>query len=768
MEEGLLLIRDLAVVLLFAAGAGVLFRKFGLSTVVAYLAAGMVVGPNTPPFSLVHDTERIHTLSELGLVFLMFFVGMELSLRRVRQLGVPLLLMTAGTAGAVFWFSQGLAKALGWHGDSGLYLAGMLMVSSSAIITKTLGESGATHERFARRALGMMVLEDIVAVVMLALLATKGAAAHGGEGAPGAAPEEFDLGRMLVLMGGFVAIMVVAGILVVPTFLRRVAKVADVDLRVAAVAGVLLGIAYLAASAGYSVALGSFLLGMVVAETNYRERIEKGFTGVKAMFVVVFFVSVGMMVNLRDVVHHWPLVLLLALFSIAVRAAAATLSQLVTGLPLSSAVRTALVVTPIGEFSYIIAQLGVGAGALPSYFFSVAAGASVISAFLAPFLLGSSERIAAAAERVQPRFLARLQEGYRAALDRAGARLDRSPLWVLTRGRLAQVVLELLLFTGILGFAPMLRRSVGWVVGFVGLGAWMTEVKWVFWPLVLGAALVLGVAIWRNVAALGMIVSQAFFWEKGRKVARVLDLAIQIGSGVVLTALFFGLFPVYVPGGDAGWFAFLAVTAGFLILFRNRLIRWHSRLQFSMTRAFKEEMSRAKLRPGKTMREEDWGVDLVEVTIPEGVPYAGQTLRALGIRKDMGCTVAEIERQGVEIGNPHPDQALYPGDRVLLIGGERQTAAARAFLEKEGKEEAESFRENTLETVLVPEGSPRLGKTLAELRVFTQTGVQILGIRRDGRAFLNPSAREIFKPGDALLVLATPEEGRQFERWLLG
>jgi CPA2 family monovalent cation:H+ antiporter-2 len=168
------------------------------------------------------------------------------------------------------------------------------------------------------------------------------------------------------------------------------------------------------------------------------------------------------------------------------------------------------------------------------------------------------------------------------------------------------------------------------------------------------------------------------------------------------------------------------------------------------------------------MREDDWGVDLVEVTIPEGVPYAGRTLRALGIRSRMGCTVVEIERQGVEIANPHPDQALYPGDRVLLVGGEAETAATRAFLEGMGVADDHSFRENTLETVLVPEGSPHLGKTLAELRIFTQTGVQILGIRRGGRTMLNPAAGEGFEAGDALLILATPEEGADFERWLLG
>ena len=235
-----------------------------------------------------------------------------------------------------------------------------------------------------------------------------------------------------------------------------------------------------------------------------------------------------------------------------------------------------------------------------------------------------------------------------------------------------------------------------------------------------------------------------------------------------MAGIFFGMFPVWVRGGEAEWSALLGLIALFLLLCWKRLVLWHSRLQFSMVRAFREEMSRAKLRPGKTMREEEWGVDLVEVTIPEGVAYAGQTLRQLGIRSHMGCTVVEIERQGVEIANPNPGEALYPGDRVLLLGGEAETLHTRTFLEREGGEGEESFRENTLETVFVPEGSPHLGRTLAELGIFTETGVQIVGIRREGKTMLNPSAQEVFRAGDALLILATPEEGAQFERWLLG
>ena len=237
MDAGLLFIRDLAVVLLVAALVGALFRKMGLSPVVGYLVAGMVVGPYTPPFSLVTDPERVRTLSQLGLVFLMFFVGLGLSLRRIRQLGVPLLLATGITALLVFSFTRILAETLGWGVTPGLFLAAMLMVSSSAIITKTLSEAGLTHEKFAQRAMGITILEDVVAVVMITLLDARVAPDGAGAGVGG-------LGRVLGLLGGFVALLVVVGFLIVPRFLQRLARSADYDLRVASISGMLLGTAF--------------------------------------------------------------------------------------------------------------------------------------------------------------------------------------------------------------------------------------------------------------------------------------------------------------------------------------------------------------------------------------------------------------------------------------------------------------------------------------------------------------------------------------------
>lgn len=756
MDSGLFLIRDLAVVLLCAALVGTLFRRLGLSPVVGYLAAGMIVGPYTPPFSLVTDPDRVRTLSQLGLVFLMFFVGLGLSLRRIRQLGVPLLLATALTAAMVFAFTRMLAGTLGWGVTPGLFLAAMLMVSSSAIITKTLSEAGLSHEKFAQRALGVTILEDVVAVVMITLLAARvapdGDAGSGGLGG---------VGRVLGLLGGFVALLVVVGFLIVPRFLQRLARASDADLKVASLAGLLLGTAFLAAWAGYSVALGAFLLGMVIAETPFRERIERGFGALQSMFSVIFFVSIGMLIDVRQIAAHWALVLGLSVFAIGVRALCATAAHMVTGRVLTGALRTALVVTPIGEFSYIIAQLGVESKAVPEYFYSLAVGVSAVTAFTAPLLLRGSEPLALWLEARQPALWRGTQDAYRGWLAGLAQRRRRSNLWILTRRRIGQVAVELMLLVGVLGFSPMVREALPLSLAREGAKLGATA----YWAGVVAVALGLAVALWRNLAAMGMILAEAVCTDTRSKV--LVEGAVRLLSATGLVVLLILMLPFRVFGL---WSA--AVIAGamilFLLLFWRRLVRWHSHFLSSVNDALRAG-DRKKLSAGRSVDEEEWGVDLVEVVVPEGAFYAGQSLRDLALRSRYGCAVVEVERQGFEIANPHPDLALYPGDKLLLLGDEAAAVRTRAFLEQSGGgagEAAPAFSESTLETVTVPDEGGRLGRSLAELRIFNETGVQVLGLRREGATALNPGADEVLRAGDRLLLLANPEELAAFRSWL--
>ena len=285
---GILLIRDLAVVLLIAGAAAWLCRRLGLSAIVGYLVAGAIIGPHTPPFALVADLDRVQTLAQLGLVFLIFSIGLNLSLSRLKRLGLSVILATA--IGAVLVLNGGrlFGWALGWGVTASLFLAAMLMVSSSAIISKVLDELNLTHERPGQLALGMTVLEDVVAILMLTLLTSL--IQFGGDKPPPLMPTFGALGAFVV----FIALM---SLLIMPKLLARVSRGGLPEIRTLLVGGLLLALAWLAVKVGYSLALGAFVFGAIVGSTRYKADIERSFEGLDQTFGAVFFVAVGMLVD---------------------------------------------------------------------------------------------------------------------------------------------------------------------------------------------------------------------------------------------------------------------------------------------------------------------------------------------------------------------------------------------------------------------------------------------------------------------------------------
>ena len=288
--EAIHFIQDLAVILVVAGVVGWVCQRLGLSTVVGYLVAGLVVGPYTPPFALVTDVPRVDTLAQLGLIFLMFSIGLRLSLSKLQRLGLSLMLAVAVSAGVIYALTRLMGAAVGLNGVESLFLAGMLMVSSSAIISKVLLEVGATHERAGQLAMGVVVLEDVVAVMMLTLL---NSIVQFGSAAGGTVK----VGETLGLLGAFVVLAGVVGLLLVPWLLRRMSISADDELQTLGLTGLLFTLALVAQRAGYSPALGAFLLGTIVAETPHRAQVERLFEGMRDIFSAVFFVAIGMQID---------------------------------------------------------------------------------------------------------------------------------------------------------------------------------------------------------------------------------------------------------------------------------------------------------------------------------------------------------------------------------------------------------------------------------------------------------------------------------------
>ncbi len=759
--HGILFIQDLAVILLVAGVVGWICQRLGLSVVVGFLAAGILVGPSIPYLSLVSDVGRIETLAQVGLVFLMFAIGLRLSVRKLRRLGLPLLAAAFAGAAAMYYLSRLLAAALQWSATDGLFLAGMLMVSSSVIIGKVLHETGLNHERAGQLALGVSVLEDVVAVVMLAFLESVvqlgGASAH----------RVSEAGSALLTLGAFVAMVGIAGLILVPWLLKRMSISMDEELQTLGLAALLFGLAILAQKAGYSLALGAFLLGIIVAETPHRHQVERTFEGMRDVFSAVFFVAIGMEINVHELVSTAGLVCTVAAFTLVARPAAVTLGLGLIGVPAREALRAGLVMSPIGEFSYVIVQLGVGAAVVPSRFYPLVVGVSLLTTLATPLLARRSEAIASAVLGRQPVWLSDWLTAYQEWLDRLMRQRKRSALWQLSRKRLAQIGIEMLFVSGILVFSQELYQALETWLG----QDWMfpNGARVAFLCLMALVVLVPLVAIWRNCSALALLFSQVSTsgQPRGRQLAPVIETVIKVIVGGLLTLWITSM----IPGDTARWLLLSSVllAAAAVALMRRRLIYWHAVLEVELNNTIETSANKMTSTTAPWLgRHPDWDLHMIDCTLPDLADCQGRTIAELDLRARFGCSVVGIERQGFMIALPQPEAVLYPRDKVLLMGTMEQVRAGREFLGAvSGSPGADSlFEEVRMEALVVPEGSRVSNKTLGAVSPSREHGVQVAGIHRGGIRILNPGAQEALKGGDELLVLGTPQQIREFRGWL--
>jgi CPA2 family monovalent cation:H+ antiporter-2 len=754
---GVQFIRDLAIVLVIAGGAAWLCQRLRLSVVVGYLVAGAVIGPHTPPFALVTDLERVETLAQLGLVFLVFWIGLNLSLSRLRNLGFSVIAATVIGALIVLNGCRLLGWALGWSTTASLFLAGLLMVSSSAIIGKVLEELNLTHERPGQLALGMTVLEDAVAVALLTLLTSL--VQFGGTGTASVL-------STLGALGAFVVFLALVSLLLAPRLLAWVSRDTAPEIRTLLVAGLVLALAWWAVRAGYSLALGAFVFGAIAGSTRFRADLERTFEGLYQIFGAVFFVAVGMQVDFRLLAEAWPLVLLVTALAWLLRPLACALGLLAVGNTSRESLQAGFALTPLGEFSFVIAQLGVASGAVPPGLFAAAVGASLLTSLGAPFLTRQGERLGERLTRAMPPRVGAWVGFYHDWLTRLRGRGGGSLLWRLTSKRLAQVAVHVLFVSALLLFARPAYLRAREAAG----PDWLPPdaVPFLFWcgfGMVLLAPLI---ALWRNISALAMILAESATAGSPRqaRLRPLLEAALRAVALVVLTVWLLALLPSgWSLLGAAG--GVLVLLAGVTALFWRRFVHLHSRFEIELRRQFQRASHATATSAWSVALPDptaDWHLDIDEVTLPSDSALAGRTLGELAVRQRFGCSVVGIDRQGYGIANPSADTVLFPRDKLLLLGTAGQLAEAARQLGAAASPQppATDFDELTMESVRVPEGCPLAGRPLRELDLIRRAGVQIGGIRRGKRRNLAPSGNDHFEAGDELLLLGTHAQIKDF------
>src|ERR1700722_4618488 len=569
------LVQDLAVVTFFAGIGGFLCQKIGLSSIVGFLLAGLLIGPHTPPFSIVVHEVRIEALSQLGLVFFMFSIGLDLSVGKLRRMGIGIVLAVALGATLVFNIVRWICPFLGVSPTESLFVAGMLVASSSAIIGKILPETGLIHQRAGNLAMSITVLEDLVAVVALTFISSV-AQMHKGT--------EANIGWILGVLLVFVTVVVTVGLLLLPRTLQRLNR-AGTDLLTVTVAGLVLGIAVIAVKTGYSLALGAFLLGAIVAETPQRPTVERAMQGMRDVFIAVFFVSIGMLLNPELLLKHWVLILSLGTLAILVRTFALSASLLMTGTSDRDAFRAALMVTPIGEFAFIIAQLGVSGGLLSSDYYPIAVGVALFTALISPLLIRHSGPISDRWLKAQPKFFYDLLKLYQQFLASVGEHQRRSRVFGLARRSLPPLVISVIFASGILIIAPFLYAR--WSLLFpAGPVHWRSHL---FWAVIGVAAAGPLLSVWRRLAEFFRGTVEIAFGSQRPILLVYLDLV----AGLVLFILIWFLTPV-IAAPPSFFGAILGTAAVYTFSFGRPLQTMQQRISSELAEAILSPEERRK------------------------------------------------------------------------------------------------------------------------------------------------------------------------------
>jgi CPA2 family monovalent cation:H+ antiporter-2 len=529
----------------------------------------------------------------------------------------------------------------------------------------------------------------------------------------------------------------------------------------------LFGLAVVAHHSGYSLAMGAFLLGMIVSETPHRTRVERTMEGMRDVFTAVFFVAIGLLIDPRLLVDSWWMILIVAVLTIAVRTAGVTTGLAVGGAQIGTALRTGLMMTPVGEFSFIIAQMGISTKMLPERFYPLIVGVSLATTLTAPGLTRNAGRLSERMIRMMPRWLLAWQTYYYTRIDALKARQQQNRLWQLSKKRIVQVAVEVFFVTGLLVFSEPLRGLVEDWLGEDWLFPHASTV--LFWVAAL--LLVMGplVALWRNISALCLLYAQMSV--KGvphaARLRPVVEMVFKVAAGVAIYLWLSALLPV---GPAARWVlpGSLPVALGALLLLRRKLVRWHSEMEAGLQSAVQGNAGAGADTAAPWLTGHgDWDLHAGGCTLPDLADCQGKQIAELDLRARFGCVVVGIERQGWLISRPRPDTTLYPRDKVLLIGAQRQLEAGRKFLMTvSGGVPVPELEDVRMETLQVPAGGSAGGRTLRELSPARNYHVQIVGIRREDARVLNPGGEEALRSGDELLVIGTPDEIANFKHRL--
>ncbi|HUY26276.1 MAG TPA: cation:proton antiporter [Candidatus Binataceae bacterium] len=657
------ILEDLGLVLCVAAVTTVVCQKIRQPVVVGYLLAGIIVGPYTP--LLFASPDRIHTLSELGVILLMFALGLEFRVRKLVQLGPTSGFVTALQVGLMIWLGYMVGSAMGWTRLESIFTGAALSISSTTIVAKAFGEEQ-IPERVRELVFGVLLAEDLTAVLLLAVLT----ALASGVGLSAAMMVKV-VGRLAI----FLALLVGGGMLIVPWTIRQIVRMGRAETTLVASIGICFGFSIIAEHAGYSVALGAFLAGSLVAESGDAQSIEHLVAPVRDMFAAVFFVSVGMMIDPRQIAEHWAALTLLVVAVIAGKLFSVTLASLLSGAGVRTSVQAGMSLTQIGEFSFIIAGLGIQTHSTRDFVYTLAVAVSAVTTFTTPFMIRASGALGDyVARKIIPQRLGSLQVIYDALMERTRQR--RSPGgalgWaVALLGCGALGIIAILVFNEVDPLGLTTRAAQFIHLSYFNAGLSVDGVALILCAPFIYAMHVGARRLARAIAMRALVAgAQAAPCAAGDALIAVLHATILLVTVMPLLAI---AQPFLEPLEGLGVVVIGTVLMTFVI--------WSSarKLQGNL-HAVADLIAQAFAASRTTAHEVAGFGTITPIALGAGAAAIGRTLAQLDLRAATGATAVAIARGDGQVIVPSGEEVLGPGDVLEVVGPREHVEAARRLL----------------------------------------------------------------------------------------
>lgn len=746
------LIQDLALILIAGAITSLIFRRIKQPLVLGYIIAGFLVGPHFRMLPTVADVENIDTFAEIGVIFLLFSLGLEFSFKKLMRVGgeasvtafVEILFITVAGYHAGLW--------MGWSTMDSLFLGGMLASSSTTIIIRAFDELGVKTKQYVRVVFGVLVVEDIVVILLMVLLSTI-AVTQRFEG--------LEIIFTVVKLLFFLALWFIAGIFLLPTLLKKTGALLDNEVLLILALGLCLGMVVLATQAGFSAELGAFIMGSLIAETTSAEKVEHLIQPVKDLFGAVFFISVGMMIDPQAIIQYGGPVIVVTLLTLFGKLFSTTIGALLSGQPLKQAVQVGMSMAQIGEFAFIVATLGLSLGVISDFLFPVAVGASAITTFTTPYLIRLSEPTYYFLERFLPKKWVRNINTYSFSTQN----IQAESAWKTVLKSYARIGL-----TNAIVLLALLYLCVS------VLRPWIHDiVKDSVFESIIGLLLSLAICapfLWALMARRPLNLAYKELWlEKrySRGPLLIIEIARVLLGVVLIGFLVFSFFSTQVAA-----FVLVPLVIIVLFIFSKRIQAFYDRLELRFLSNLNAREAAAaadrSLIANVRRKNEDiqsnmlpWDAHIVELEVGPQAKFIGKTLAELLWREKYGINIVYIKRGNKLIHVPSRRAILLPFDQVGLIATDDQLQAFKPVFDSPDNGEGDQIDidEIALRKIVVDEHTRLHGTDIRNSGLRERTNGLVIGIQRENERILNPDSTFVFKWGDIIWIVGERKKIKQ-------